>query len=647
MTMATLSAQTVYKKQQGILSIARDKRSISWNPSDASKGVAAVSLNVVNITNLQQTPASSAKVILRVFVKEPGQAESISHDFRFTSTADPRAEANVLRDGISAIMPRAIDPSKPGQPDSGGQSAAMTIAAAISGGKGLAPWEDDERLIADIPTQMEILKENEALNKAFMDAQTSKPDTLSLSQFSKQFWSSRIHLLRAHVLAKSQKKGLFNVFSNIQWNKEDSDEPLRVNLTVEHIRAIFVQYPIMLKIYDELVPKKMKDDAFWSRFFQSQLFSTLKGLKVDRRNAARDVEFDQYLDHPDLTGIAPTYNGLNIPKFIDLEGNEENHSQRKGNRPDIENRQMALEKGPIIRRLNAISEKLMVAVKPSDVDASEPIGIDEHEFEQLRLRDLALEEEHQGIPLSIRDQSQFFSDKKQSSDDIDSARIRALDPSKAIHDISAELDAAFSKAGRVPTIELDFEDEDEEMEDEEDTTVRPHIAGATLASDHIRSLIEAHRSQYVEATTTNSNPKTHGGLPEPIYDRLVLTHATTTEFLHQFWMAFHSGDPTRVNEIASLVESLNNAMNRINAVAADAQSEREAHIKRLEAQAGEIFKKSGKRKKIDKKMIGGGEEVVKQLMGPCIRSLGVAVDTYRRAIEEQTESEMLGSRMEE
>ena len=369
------------------------------------------------------------------------------------------------------------------------------------------------------------------------------------------------------------------------------------------------------------------------------LYATLRGIKVDRRSAAKDAVFDRYLDHPKLTGTRPTSTDLHIPKFIDLEGNEENHSQRKGNRPDMENRQVTLEKGPIIRRLNEISERLMVAVKPSGIDASAPIGIDEQEYEQLQLQDLAIREEQHGIALNIRDQSRFLNDNKPSGDDIDSARIRALDPVKAIQDVCADIDEHFARPHNAPMIEFDFdedEDEDEEMDDE-DIKPKPHVIGSTLAFDHIHSLIEAHRSQYVEANSTSTNPKSFGGLSESIYERVVLTHATTIEFLHQFWQAFNSGDPSRVAEIESLVESLNRALDRINAVADAAQTERDAQLKKLEAQAAEIFKKTGKRKKVDKKAVGGGEPVVKQLLAPVMRSLGVAVDTYRKIYEEQIE----------
>ncbi|KAK5072969.1 RNA polymerase II transcription factor B subunit 1 [Lithohypha guttulata] len=596
--MSSPSALTLYKKQEGTLAVSKDKKSVSWTPSQPAGASPALVVDVVRITNLQQTPADKPKVMLKVFVTEPGQKEPGTHVFQFASKTDARGEANAIRDTLSSAMAKASQAAT-ATSNGAGPSAAMAIAAAISGGKG-ASWEDDETLVSD---------------------------------FTKQFWASRVHLLRAHALAQSQSKGLYNVFSEIKRTDEGGRQQL--NLTSEHIKAIFEQYPIMRIVYDEIVPKKIKDDReFWSRFFQSQLYSVLRGLKVDRRLEAKDAIFDLYLDHPELTGQRPTSSELHIPKFIDLEGNEENHSQRQGNRPDMENQQKVLEKGPIIRRLNLISEKLMAAVKPSDADMSAPIGIDESEYEQLRLRDLALTEQQQHIKLNIQKQSQLYADTNSATEDIDAARIRALNPTKAIQKVCRDLDQHYSASGAAPTTDMDLDEADEDIDDA-DLADKPHVVGSLLASEHIHSLIEAHRAQSTEADTIGTNPKSYGGLSESVYERLVLTHATSLEFLHQFWSAFHSGDPARVGEVASLVESLDRARERIEAIARDAQGERDAKIKSLEAQTAEIFRVTGKRKKVDKNAVGGGEAVVKQLLGPSLRSLQVAVDTYKRTYEEQ------------
>lgn len=636
--MGQPTASTAYKKQDGILTLSVDQTSVTWSPANLAGAPAALTMPVISIKNLQQTPADKPKVMLKIFATEPGQAEPAAHTFTFTSASDARGEANALRDAISAAMSKASQNAV--TRSAGAQSAAMTIAAAISGGRG-NNWEDDDKLVADVRLQQALLKDNPELHKTFMEARNLKPESLSLTQFTKQFWASRVHLLRAHALSQSQSKGLYNVFSEIK--RADGGKSL--NLTSEHIRAIFEQYPIMRIVYDEVVPRKIKEEQeFWSRFFQSQLYSTLRGLKVDRRLEAKDAVLDMYLDHPQLTGIRPTPSEMHIPKFIDLEGNEENHSQRKGNQPDVENRQTSLDKGPIIRRLNAISEKLMAAVRPSDVDASAPIGMDEHEYEQLRLRDLSAQEEHQRIALNIRDQSRFFSDNRAAAEDVEVARIRGINPAEAIQQVSINFDEHYSNAKKRPTIDVVMydEDEDEYMNDDEAEPTGKMISGSSLAGDHILSLITAHREQSSEASLLSSNQKSYGGLSEPIYERLLLTHATTLEFLRQFWSAFLSGDASRVDEVASLVESLSRALERINAIAKDAQDERDSKLKALKAQALKIFQQTGKKKRVDEKAVGGGEVVVRDLLGPCIKGLGIAVERYKAAYEEQSRDAQQG-----
>lgn len=631
--MSVLSAGTAYKKQDGNLAVTKDRTRLEWSPSSSTGASSTLTIDVAKIENLQQTPVDKPKVMLKVIVREPGQAEPAAYTFQFTSKTDARNEANTIRDALSSAMNKASQAAvAAAQTNGGGQSAAMTIAAAISGNKG-REWEDDEQLIADVRLQSALLKENSELQKTFLEARNMKPESLSLTQFTKQFWASRVHLLRAHALSQSQRKGTFNVFSEVERSRERGSGQL--SLPAEHIKAIMEQYPVMRLVYDEVVPQKIRSDAeFWSRFFQGQLYKTLRGLRIDRRVEAKDAILDVYLDHPLLTGARPTPSELHIPKFIDLEGNEENHSRRAGNRPDMENQQKVLEKGPIIRRLNATSEKLMAAVKPSDADVSAPIGVDESEYEQLRLRDLALQEQQQPTRLNISKQSQLYADSNTGGEDPDAVRIRQLDPAKAIQEACRDLDEHFSAHAKKSAMDLEFEEVDDE-EDLDDLSDRPQIAGSLLASKHIDSLINAHRAQYSEAEKTGDAIKSFGGLSEPIYDRLILTHATSLEFLHQFWSAFHSGDPTRVNEVASLVESLSRADDRIKAIADDAEAERDTFITEQEAQSAALFKKTGRRTRVDKSLIKGGREVVNQLLGPIIRGLQVAVETYKRAYEEQ------------
>ena len=393
-----------------------------------------------------------------------------------------------------------------------------------------------------------------------------------------------------------------------------------MTLTAEHVHAIFEQYPFTKKVYDEVVPKKISDEiTFWSRFFQSKLYKSLKGVKLVKEDEP-DPVLDTYLEMPEIMGLRPKYSGSYIPKFIDLEGNELN-TREKPQLQRFEQDQLVLDRAPVIRKLNALSEKLMASVKPSDVDVSAPIGMDEAEYEALRLRDLAEDPEQNRIILNIRDQSRFFTEREQTKGDQQNP-FRKQDPAKAVKKVCADITSHFPRPGQevisIPPVD------DGDYYDEEDDGPQ---SGAITATEHIFSLIKTHKDQTAEIPATS-------GLPSAIYERLTLTHATTIEFLRQFWNAFLSGDASRVNEVASLVESLNRAVDRINAITDDAEKERQDSIRKEERAQAEILRKTGRRKKIGD--VGGGGAVVKQLMEPIIKSLGKAVEMYRVAFEEQS-----------
>lgn len=630
--MAPPQGQASYKKQPGILAISKDRKSVSWTPAQPPDAAPALVISAANITNLQQTPETAAKVMLKIFTQAPGQSEPVAHVFTFTSPTDPRVEANAVKDALATVIQAQKAAQNAAAASPSGQSAAMTIANAISGGgRASNLWEDDERLIADVKLQQSLMQEDPNLRRTFLEALSLKPDSISTTQFTQQFWSSRVHLLRAHAIAQNQGRGKYNVFSELR--REDGGTKL--SLTQDHVRAIFEQYPVMRTIYDRVVPHRCKSEVeFWSRFFQSQLFMKLRGLKFDPTKESRDkyLDTDEFLNHPELTGLRATSTDLHIPKFIDLEGNEEDNSQRKGNRPDSELRATALDKAPIIRKLNALSEKLMATVKPSDTDASAPIGMSEAEYERLRLRDLEGDPEQHRIILNIRDQSRFFSNSRSAqdgADGVDSNPFRGLDPSKAIQDVYSDIVGQFPQPGSgvIPIEAYEAEDVEMELEMEDDSSHAE--SGSAAAMEHIMFLIQAHRNQTKEIPQAS-------GLSAAIYDRLTITHATTIEFLRQFWNVFLSGDPARANQVASLVESLNRALDRINAIAEDAEKERLEHIRSQERSLEERFRKTGRRHRLDPSAIQGGGAVVRELLGPIIKSLANAVDRYKQAFEEQT-----------
>lgn len=628
--MAAIRANTIYKtaKQNGVLAVST--KSVTWTPDQPAGASAGLTIPVEDISNLQKTPETAKKAMLKIFAKGANDANAIDHTFTFTS-ADMRTEVEAVTDRIRKIIDDFKKEQLAAASASGGQSAAMTIANALSGGRSSGPiWEDDDRLKADVRLQQSLMQQDALLGQTFREALREKPDSISNLQFTQQFWASRVHLLRAHAMAQQQDRGKSNIFSDIGAIGSGKT----VSITSEQIHVIFEQYPLVRRVYDELVPKRYNEASFWKRFFQSQLYLNLRGMKTDDRINRKDdfIDSDQYLNAPELTGLRPTAPELHFAKFIDLEGNEENNSQRKGNRPYLEDQQNSLENAPVIRKLNALSEKLMAAVRPSDTDVSAPIGTMEAEYEQLRLRDLEGDPEQHRVILNIRDQRRFFGDNQSKKGEANP--FSSVEPARAIKTVLKDIRRTFPQAGYgpIPVPQV----EDTEMEESEPTA---ETSGALHAHEHVMSLIRSHRS-LTATIPENSN------LSPAVYERLTLTHATSIEFLRQFWSAFLSGDASRINEIESLVTSLANATDRIIAIAKDAEDQRKEIIIRLTKEAKEMARLKGdgsKPRKVNEDAVQGGGQIVKDLMRPILDSLKKAEQAYRQAYAEQTRESANGT----
>jgi transcription initiation factor TFIIH subunit 1 len=568
--------------------------------------------------------------MLKIFVLPPNNPSAAPEQyiFSFTAGANARAEADAIKDALSAAIQAAKSAQATPTPaaasaEGGGMSAAMAMASAVSSaGSGKNWWDDDKRLGTDVELQQSLLKADANLQKMFMESLHTKPDTLSAGQFMSQFWSTRLHLLRAHAIERSQTRGSYNVLSTLKPRTEDN--VTKMNISKEQIQLIFNQHPLVKRVYDENVPK-LSESQFWSRFFQSRLFKKLRGERIADSDAT-DAVLDKYLKADEQGNLIRE---VHVPHFLDLEGNEGNNSQRRGNRPDLDMRPSAVEKVPIIRTLNTLSEKIMANVAPADRAASAPVGkLDDGTYDELQLRDLRGDEAQNRILLNIRDQNRFFSAAKLAEDE-QKRSVEQQDPDKILQDLRSTLERNFRDDGSAPLGKLVDPEEDEEEEDSETSSRRQRH----LASKQILDVIKDRRVQAQVSASSDTY-----GLSAALYDRVTLTHATTTEFLHQFWQAFLSGNPERAGEVASLVESLNRAMDRINAVAHDAEAERQVEVNKVKQHAREVLQATKKKLRVNLDSIPGGEQAVKRLLGPTIRALETALTRYKEALAEETKN---------
>ncbi|KAJ5168227.1 General transcription and DNA repair factor IIH subunit tcf-29 [Penicillium canariense] len=627
--MAPLSGAVSYKKKDGTLTLSKDEQTLTWTPAVA--GVGGVNIPVSTITNLQQTPATNPKVMLKVFVlppNSPAYSTPIQYVFSFTAGPDSaRPQADAIKTALSTRM-NAIKTGTPSQtptPGGGGggapMSAAMAIASAVtSAGLSKNPWDDDNRLKGDVELQQSLLKADPTLQRMFMESMHTKPDSLTSGQFMSQFWSSRCHLLRAHAIERTQTRGSYNVLSSLKPRQEEN--VTRMNISKEQISLIFTQHPLVKRVYDQNTPK-LNEQQFWSRFFQSRLFKKLRGERITDKDAT-DAILDKYLQEENTDANREAF----VPHFMDLAGNEGHHSQRRGNRPDLDMRPSGADKVPIIRTLNHLSEKIMANVAPADGDVTAPIGIDEETWQQMQLRDLQGDEEQTRVTLNIRDQSRFF---EQTQEDEQTRAFARQDPHQILKTLRTEIAVSLPLGGTAPLQKIvdPGDDDDEEMEGVP-AGKRPVGSSAAMhdAFAQILSAVRERRDHLNEGSTSDTY-----GLSVGLYDRLILTQATSTEFLNQFWQAFLSGNPERAGEVQSLSESLARSMERIKAVANDAEAERQVEVDRRKHAAREYFERTKRKPRLNLDEIEGGQKVVNQLLGPTSSALQLAMARYQTALE--------------
>lgn len=578
--------------------------------------------------------------MLKIFAQPSGAPAPETHIFSFTSATQARSEADALKDALSrAIQVAQTGMFAPAAPGGVSSSAAMAIASAVSStpgaGKDTNTLYDDDQLKSNVELQQSLLKANPSLKRTLVESLRTKMESVSNSQFTLQFWSSRAHLLRAHAIERSQTRGAYNVLSTIKPRTEENT--IKLSISKEQIQLIFSQHELVKRAYDENVPK-LSEEIFWSRFFQSRLFKKLKGERISEADPT-DAVLDKYLSLDEDLERNRRILSAHIPHIIDVEGNEQNHSQRKGNQPDFSMRPTAVDRVPIIRTLNSLSEKIMSHVAPNDVDPSEPIGMDEETFNQLALRDLQADAEENRIILNIKDQGRFFSSDKANTASTDAMLYSKQDPEEVLRSIRTDLASKGPDVDLASTIGVD----DDSSDSDSGETHRNHVGSKASLRGATRSMFDAiaqQRAQNEDLSVTgfsSVNATSTSDLSSTVFDRLSLTHATTTEFLHHFWLAFLSGDAARAEEIARLVETLDRAMDRIRAVADDADEERLKEIEKLKKQVRDYYERTHKKLSFNPDSVKGGSKAVNQLMGPTVTSIGVALRKYREALAQEEE----------
>lgn len=540
---------------------------------------------------MKQTPVTAPKAILNVVVKAK---DNTLGDNKLTFTS-PNA-----RSDLTSIL----DPLKEIITARGADAAAALLKSNASAGNGTNPAAaelDDASLMANRGLLKEVLEDNPAIGELFANAIRDAPDKAA---FDKNFWAARIGLLRAKQIAKEQHQGETNVLSEIKPSVGVDGKP-SLKMSTEQRDTIFKQHPLVETVFNELVhkTKQYTEIEFWQNFWVSHLVKKLKGEKITDLDP-EIPKIDKYALNFDETANLPKRMEMaHTPRFLDLDGNDQDYSQQKGNAPDWTMKPNFHGKVQLLHILNNTSERLMYKVAASDTAAHGPVGMDEDTFNELQLRDLERAAKDNRVMLNVSAQKQLTAEETNGN-----AIARKQDRAKALKAVQAGLRVQV----QLPT----------ELE-EDDEVQAQHATKDILKTVKLR------------ATSSTSSLSLELKLDPVMSDSVKMTHFTTIEFLRYFWSVYFSGDDRKAHELQQWAKAVEDSLERIESMAVKAEEKRKLEVATTQQKWDEYKRQGGKRRKLDLSDVSGGRKAVEDMMAPTMRAVSKASGDYIRIYSEQ------------
>ncbi|KAK9729663.1 RNA polymerase II transcription factor B subunit 1 [Basidiobolus ranarum] len=372
-----------HKKKEGTIYLTTKR--LAWRMKGATN--LGVSLVHSNFRAQHVSPASSAKIMLKLTVSDKGV--ELSYTFNFVSQ-NARTDREQIKDKITEILARVLTatdlntlPKPTGASDSSSASSVQPqTRPAVSA--------------IDLKIRQNLLSRNEELGKLHQQLVVSG----HISQ--EEFWETRQHLLENQTAKMNQKRGQSSAWVNLKPTQQEGTD-LQYTLTPEIIHGIFLQYPAVKRAYDDNVPDKLSEEAFWRRYFASKLFHRVRRSRSTADH--KDDIFDKYLEEDEIA-IANSSKSIRIedlPSVLNLDATSEDHPET-GNKPNFtmvpgSNSQPL----SLIRRFNLFSEQIL-----KNADSHDHVRRKEDIEKEILLPDLQENHDSSVLYLDIRDQTRYF-----------------------------------------------------------------------------------------------------------------------------------------------------------------------------------------------------------------------------------------------
>ncbi|KAF3453256.1 hypothetical protein FNV43_RR03696 [Rhamnella rubrinervis] len=473
-----------------------------------------------------------------------------SYIFEFESFSD----LHVCREFVGNALAKCGEAAKaaPVEKVSSASKAACEQSAV--------PFSDEQLSTTEMELRMKLLRENSELQKLH------KQFVIGGVLTESEFWATRKKLLDGDNDRKlKQRVGFKN--SMILDTKPTTDgrtNKVTFNLTPEIKYQIFVLKPAVHQAFLNMVPSKMTEKDFWTKYFRAEYLHSTRNAVAAAAEAAEDEELAIFLKDDDILAREARRKIRRVDPTLDMEADQgddythlPDHGIFRDGSKDISESQQELYRRTLSQDLNR-QGAVVLEGRSVDADLEDPRTVAEalvrsrpetdatqeklnRILRMTEIEDLRASHGHPFAPLCIKDPRDYFEAQQANA-------LKSLDDTRAGTEqmkCSLTTEEAFSSLrktiSKIKTVGLN------------NPIVRPEVA--LMVFNGLTQNISSNKYQL------GKNPQ------ESILDRL--PNATREELLHH-WMSiqellrhFWSSYPITTTYLNTKVSRLKDAMSQI------------------------------------------------------------------------------------
>lgn len=446
--------------------------------------------------------------------------------------------------------------------------------------KSNASVQAEQLSTSEMQRRMKLLQDDSQLQKLH------KEFVISGVLTEAEFWATRKNLLDndAHRTSKQRVGFKSAMVADIRPSADGQANKVTFNLTTEVIHQIFVEKPAVLRAFLSLVPKKMSEKDFWTKYCRAEYLQWSKNSATVAAEAAEDEELAIFLKHDDILANEARQKIRRVDPTVDMEADlgddymhlpdhgilrdgtkevvdAENELSKRSISQDL-NRHAAvvLEGRPLdmeLRDTRAVAEALARSRQAESTETSD----ENANLERLKrvsrmteIEDLQGPQNLQYAPLCIKDPREYF----------DCQQANAL---KALGDGAAAVNPNCSLNSEDAYVYLIEQISEVKLKGLNNPVVQPEIALKVLngLNQHISST-KFHLGKSPQESVLDS-------LPNRTKDELMHHWTSIQELLRHFWSSYPITTSYLYNKVLRLKDAMTHVYHKLQEIKESVQSD--------------------------------------------------------------------------